>query len=84
MFAGTQQKSMDSIEDAKFLQGGQNFLGLPRPDQSSFILCILPHLGQTHSTVIPSQNSNSTGLSCSALRQGFLLAAGISFSLMLR
>jgi hypothetical protein len=36
------------------LQAWQNFLGLPRPAQRIFMRCVVPHLGQTHSMVIPS------------------------------
>jgi hypothetical protein len=32
------------------LQLGQYFLGLPRPVHIMLILCVAPHLGQTHST----------------------------------
>jgi hypothetical protein len=37
MFAGIAQKSTGSRDETKILQGGQNFLGLPLPDQSIFM-----------------------------------------------
>lgn len=39
------------MEVTNVLQGWQNFLGLPRPVQSNFILWRVPHFGQMHSTV---------------------------------
>ncbi|MEJ2220702.1 MAG: tyrosine-type recombinase/integrase [Desulfobacterales bacterium] len=36
-FAGIAQKSTRSMDETKILQGGQNFLGLPLPDQSIFM-----------------------------------------------
>jgi hypothetical protein len=37
MFAGIAQKSTGSRDETKILHGGQNFLGLPLPDQSIFM-----------------------------------------------
>jgi hypothetical protein len=37
ILAGIEQKSTGSRDETKILQGGQNFLGLPLPDQSIFM-----------------------------------------------
>jgi len=37
ILAGVAQKSTGSSDETNILQGGQNFLGLPLPDQSIFM-----------------------------------------------
>ena len=80
--AGIPQKSTGSSVETKLLQGGQYFLGLPRPLHSILTLCAVPHFGQTHSTVRLLLWLSWTAWiqSNSSPKQLLLLTTGISIS----